>query len=233
MSIEGCTRWTSSSAAKPSSPRPSAVNAASQAGATRVSQAALPCCTCRHASIAAAGSPSRIASSPRSSQERGWVGSARSASSSRRRMSATGCGSPDSSSCTACSQWKCAISRAWLSPDSCCRRCASSIACGQSRTACATSRRYCSDCRPKRLCSRRWKQSSARSSRPAFQKSWPSSNSACSRCAGSRSARSTRCWCTRMARSVSPRRRNRFPSAKCSSIVSGSIRMTSMNASIA
>src|SRR5687767_11995831 len=37
----------------------------------------------------------------------------------------------------------------------------------------------------------------------------------------------------RMARSYSPRRRNRLPSAKCSSTVSGSTLTTSMNASIA
>src|SRR5712692_10480007 len=37
----------------------------------------------------------------------------------------------------------------------------------------------------------------------------------------------------RIARSVSPRRRNRLPSAKCSSTVSGSTLTTSMNASIA
>ncbi len=37
----------------------------------------------------------------------------------------------------------------------------------------------------------------------------------------------------RIARSTSPRRRNRLPSAKCSSIVCGSTLTTSMNASIA
>src|SRR5688572_24201492 len=42
-----------------------------------------------------------------------------------------------------------------------------------------------------------------------------------------------RFWCMRMARSTSPRLRNRLPSAKCSSIVSGSTLTTSMKASIA
>ncbi len=40
---------------------------------------------------------------------------------------------------------------------------------------------------------------------------------------GCRSPRDSRCSCTRTARSYSPRRRNRLPSAKCSSEVSGSL----------
>src|SRR5437868_907802 len=48
-----------------------------------------------------------------------------------------------------------------------------------------------------------------------------------------RSARCSRCWCTRTARSYSPRRRNRLPSAKCRSDVSGSCCTASMKASIA
>ena len=43
----------------------------------------------------------------------------------------------------------------------------------------------------------------------------------------------SRCSCTRTARSYSPRRRNRLPSAKCSSEVSGSFCTASMKASIA
>src|SRR5207249_5067080 len=56
---------------------------------------------------------------------------------------------------------------------------------------------------------------------------------ACSRCSPPRSGRSSRFRCMRIARSVSPRRRNRLPSAKCSSTVSGSTLTTSMKASIA
>src|SRR5947207_1431948 len=48
-----------------------------------------------------------------------------------------------------------------------------------------------------------------------------------------RSGRSSRFRCMRIARSVSPRRRNRLPSAKCSSTVCGSTLTTSMKASIA
>jgi len=48
-----------------------------------------------------------------------------------------------------------------------------------------------------------------------------------------KSARCKRLWCTRMARSISPRRRNRLPSAKCNSVVSESSLATSTKASIA
>src|SRR3954454_9417039 len=56
---------------------------------------------------------------------------------------------------------------------------------------------------------------------------------ACRRCSWPRSERSSRFLCMRMARSYSPRRRNRLPSAKCRSTVSGSTFTTSMKASIA
>ena len=52
-------------------------------------------------------------------------------------------------------------------------------------------------------------------------------------CRRGRSGRSSRFWCMRIARSISPRRRNRMPSAKCRSIVCGSTLTTSMNDSIA